>query len=175
MIQHGSTVPRRDMPNTTWVEFMSFEELVSTMAKAESVVCHAGVGTIMTALKNGHTAVVIPRQASHNEHVDDHQMDIATRFAERALVRCVTTEADLAPLLVLRSADGYRRLGHGSSELRRRVLDAAAGEPLPLRGHLPDWPLSHRLRLASRVAEVVSSAVIRMRTKCSNKVKGNPG
>ena len=35
------------------VEFMPYEEVVDAMAKADSVICHAGVGTIMTALKAG--------------------------------------------------------------------------------------------------------------------------
>lgn len=118
------------MPNTTWIEFMAFEEMVNTMARADSVVCHAGVGTIMTALQNGHTPVVIPRQASHDEHVDDHQMEIASRFAERGLVRCVTTETDLAPLLTPRNDDGRREIGQGSRELRQKVLEATAAEPL---------------------------------------------
>jgi UDP-N-acetylglucosamine transferase subunit ALG13 len=122
------------MPNTTWIEFMPFEELVSTMARADSVVCHAGVGTIMTALQKGRTTVVIPRQASHDEHVDDHQMDIASRFAERGLVRCVTTETDLAPLLTRRNDDSRRRIGQGSRELRRKVLEAIAAEPRARRG-----------------------------------------
>jgi UDP-N-acetylglucosamine transferase subunit ALG13 len=126
------------MPNTVWIEFMPYEEVVDTMAKADSVICHAGVGTIMTALKAGHTPVVIPRQAQHGEHVDDHQLDIATRFAERGLVRCVTIETDLAPLLTPRGENNGRQIGKGSAELRKAVLDAVAAEP---RGRLLGFPL----------------------------------
>ena len=105
---------------------MAFEELVNTISRAESVVCHAGVGTIMTALQNGHTPVVIPRQASHGEHVDDHQLEIASCFAARGLIRCVTTETDLAPLLTPRDDDGPPRIGQGSERLRRKVLEAVS-------------------------------------------------
>ena len=129
VIQHGSTIPRRQMPNTTWVEFMAFDEVVATMTRADSVVCHAGVGTIMTALKTGHTPVVIPRQARYGEHVDDHQLDIASRFAERNLVRFVTSETDLAPLLTPGGENGSRQIGKGSAALRCAVSHAVAGEP----------------------------------------------
>lgn len=125
-IQHGSTGPRPEIPNTKWIEIMAFEELSNVMANAESVVCHGGVGTVMTALQKGHTPVVIPRQASHGEHVDDHQMDIARHFAQRGLVRCVTTETNLAPLLTPRRDEGPERIGRGSQELRRAVLKASA-------------------------------------------------
>jgi UDP-N-acetylglucosamine transferase subunit ALG13 len=129
IVQYGSTAPRPEMPGTTWVELMAFDELVETMARAESVVCHAGVGTIMTALQAGHTPVVIPRQAQHGEHVDDHQLDIATHFAERGLVRCVTSETDLVPLLTARGENSSPRVGKGSVELRAVVAAAADAEP----------------------------------------------
>ena len=144
VIQHGSTPPRPEMPNTVWIEFMPYENVVDAMARADSVVCHAGVGTIMTALKAGHTPVVIPRQAQHGEHVDDHQRDIATRFAERGLVRCVTTETDLATLLTPRGENGGRKLGKGSNELRRAVADAVAAEPATRR-RLPSLSLKRKL------------------------------
>jgi len=117
------------MPNTTWIEFLPFDELVATMASADNVVCHAGVGTIMTALQAGHTPVVIPRLAHHAEHVDDHQLDIATRFAERGLVRCVAFETDLAPLLTPRDENSNRRIGRGSVELRAFVSRAVTAGP----------------------------------------------
>ena len=129
VIQHGSTPPRPEMPNTVWIEFMSYEEVVDVMAKADSVICHAGVGTIMTALKAEHTPVVIPRLAQHGEHVDDHQLDIATRFAERSLVHCVTSETDLAPMLTPRGENSGRQIGKGSAELRAAVSDAVAAGP----------------------------------------------
>lgn len=129
IIQHGSTPPRPEMPNTVWIEFMPYEEVVDVMAKADSVICHAGVGTIMTALKGGHTPVVIPRLAQHGEHVNDHQLDIATRFAERGLVRCVTSETDLAPLLTPRGENGARQIGKGSVEMRAAVSDAVTAGP----------------------------------------------
>lgn len=145
VIQHGSTPARPQMPNTIWIEFMPYEDVVAAMAQAESVVCHAGVGSIMTALKAGHTPVVIPRQAQHGEHVDDHQQDIATRFAERGLVRCVTTETNLATLLTPRRASNGRQLGRGSVELRSAIAEAVAAQP-STRRRLPGlapWRRAH--------------------------------
>lgn len=129
VIQHGSTAPRPEMPNTTWVEFMPYTEVVNIMAEADSVACHAGVGTIMTALQAGHTPVVIPRQARYGEHVDDHQLDIATRFAERGLIRCVKSETSLMPLLTSRNEGSQNQIGNGSAELRAAVSDAVRSQP----------------------------------------------
>lgn len=126
LIQHGATAPRPELPNTRWVEFMPFADLVEAMRGARGVVCHAGVGTIVTAIRAGHVPVVIPRRPDLGEHVDDHQMDIAGRYAERGLVRCVTTEADLAPLLAGRCEDSQATIGKGSRELRAAVAEAVA-------------------------------------------------
>jgi UDP-N-acetylglucosamine--N-acetylmuramyl-(pentapeptide) pyrophosphoryl-undecaprenol N-acetylglucosamine transferase len=124
VIQHGSTAVRRTMPNSTWVEFMPYDEIVEVMTKADNVVCHAGVGTIMTALKLGHRPVVIPREAQYGEHVDDHQLDIATRFSERSLVRSVTPDVDLSCLLASRVDHSIGLVGTGSMELHIAVLSA---------------------------------------------------
>jgi UDP-N-acetylglucosamine transferase subunit ALG13 len=108
---------------------MRYEEMVDAMERASSVICHAGVGTIMSALKVGHTPVVIPRRAQYGEHVDDHQLDIANRFAERGLVVCVTSERDLAPLLTPRSESEDRPIGKGGTALRAAVSHAVAARP----------------------------------------------
>jgi UDP-N-acetylglucosamine transferase subunit ALG13 len=138
IIQHGATPARPSVPNVTWVEFMGFEKIAEIMNEADSVVCHAGVGTIMSALKRGHTPVVIPRLASFGEHVDDHQLDIAMRLAERGLVRCVTTQTDLTPLLCPRAIDPDRQMGRGSNQLRELVSAAVANESSHHR-HLAFW------------------------------------
>ncbi len=126
LVQHGSTAPRANMPNTNWVEFMPFDELVAAMRSARSVICHAGVGTIVTAIRAGHVPVVIPRQPERGEHVDDHQRDIASCYAERGLIRCAFSDADLVPLLAPRGEKPSPALGKGSEELRAAVFAAVA-------------------------------------------------
>ncbi len=128
LIQHGSTPAREEMPNASWVKYMPYADVVEIMARVDSVICHAGVGTIMTALKAGHRPVVIPREARFGEHVDDHQLDIATRFAERGLVHRVSDETDLRPLLAQRIEDPSGVIGKGSSRLRTAVAQATEAQ-----------------------------------------------
>jgi UDP-N-acetylglucosamine transferase subunit ALG13 len=128
-IQHGSTPPRLDMPNSRWVEFMTYTDMAAIMQNASSVICHAGVGTIMTALSEGHTPIVIPRYAKYGEHVDNHQVDIATRFADRGLVRCITPGMTLRDVVTRGNASVAHALGRGSRQLREAVVAAVAAEP----------------------------------------------
>lgn len=124
IVQHGYTSVRQDMPNVTWRQYMPYEDVVKTMAGADTVVCHAGVGTIMTALRLGHLPIVIPRLQQYHEHVDDHQCDIATRLDERGLVTCLKP-GDPVPLTnTLRTLPiGKDAVGAGV-ELRAAVATA---------------------------------------------------
>ncbi len=56
------------------------------MREASAVVCHAGVGTILSALGTGKQPIVLPRLRQYGEHVDDHQLQITRAFANRAIV-----------------------------------------------------------------------------------------
>ena len=86
VIQHGSTPPREDMAGVTWIRFTTYDRIVELCREASAVVCHAGVGTIMTALRTGKVPLLIPRLACFGEAVDDHQLQISAELAKRGLV-----------------------------------------------------------------------------------------
>lgn len=86
------------------VDFLDFDETLSLMRQARVVVAHAGVGTLLTALRAGRLPLLVPRLPHHGEAVDDHQLVFATRVAELGLAVAVT-ELDRLPALV-RDATG---------------------------------------------------------------------
>ena len=51
-------------------DFMDSSKYVENINNCSVLVTHAGVGTIVTALKLGKPVVVVPRLAKFNEHVD---------------------------------------------------------------------------------------------------------
>src|ERR1700735_4722732 len=73
LVQHGSTPVSGEFSNVSWRQYMPYDEIIDTMREATTVTCHAGVGTIMTALRIGHLPIVLPRLQRYGEHVDDHQ------------------------------------------------------------------------------------------------------
>jgi UDP-N-acetylglucosamine transferase subunit ALG13 len=75
VVQHGPAPPPSQAAVT--VDFLPFEAVQDHMARAEIVLCHAGVGSIMTALRLGHVPVVVPRLRRFAETVDDHQLELA--------------------------------------------------------------------------------------------------
>lgn len=73
----------------TCVDYLPFPEFERLLSNARVVVCHAGVGSTLTALARGHRPIVVPRLRQFGEAVDDHQLEFARRLDHEGLVECV--------------------------------------------------------------------------------------
>ena len=58
-------------------QFMSTPEFTQETRRADVVITHAGVGSVIGLIESGIFPVVVPRRSAHGEHVDDHQEEIA--------------------------------------------------------------------------------------------------
>lgn len=67
---------RDDLPGLV-VQDMDAAVFDQALREADVVVTHAGVGTILGLLEAGVYPVAVVRRSSRNEHVDDHQAQIA--------------------------------------------------------------------------------------------------
>ncbi len=76
-------------------QFMPYSDVVENMQRAQVVIAHGGVGSILTAIQAGKHPVVVPRQRRYSEAVDDHQVDLASRLALRGVVTLVDDLSDL--------------------------------------------------------------------------------
>ncbi len=82
--------------NCQYVDFLDTDKYVENIQKCSVLITHAGVGSIDAGIKAGKPVVVVPRLARYGEHVDDHQTQIASAFAEKG---CVLYCDDLGQLL----------------------------------------------------------------------------
>jgi UDP-N-acetylglucosamine--N-acetylmuramyl-(pentapeptide) pyrophosphoryl-undecaprenol N-acetylglucosamine transferase len=64
---------------------LPWSDLATAMREADVVVAHTGIGSAIDAMEAGKAPVLVPREARHNEHVDDHQRQIAAELAARGL------------------------------------------------------------------------------------------
>lgn len=78
--QLGETA-REGLPGTSHT-LMDTEDLLAEARAADVVVTHSGVGTILQLLGDGLSPVVVPRTRQHQEHVDDHQLQIWRLLAD---------------------------------------------------------------------------------------------
>ena len=84
---------RLGLPGTV-VEQTSAEEFRRYATESDIVITHAGVGTILNLLDWGVFPVVVPRRQERGEHVDNHQLQIATLLASLDIAS-VTDSGDL--------------------------------------------------------------------------------
>jgi UDP-N-acetylglucosamine transferase subunit ALG13 len=76
--------------------FMPFDEMLARFREADTVITHAGVGSIICARREGHVPLVVPRRHDLGEHVDDHQVELTRALAERGSVVAVWDVKKLA-------------------------------------------------------------------------------
>ncbi len=68
------------------------DELDDAIRNADLVVAHAGAGIAITALQCGQVPLLVPRRPELDEHVDDHQLQLAARFSSLGLVETCDVE-----------------------------------------------------------------------------------
>ena len=65
------------------------KKLSKLQDKADLIITHGGVGSIISSLEKGKKVIVVPRLKKYNEHVNDHQIQIAEKFENNGYVRSV--------------------------------------------------------------------------------------
>ncbi len=104
-VQHGHTRVE-GLPDA--VPFLGHAELQTAMAGAALVVCHGGPATILEARRHGHLPIVVPRDPSLGEHVDNHQQLFARRLGAAGLVALCETRQELRDALTAGLAEPGR-------------------------------------------------------------------
>ena len=72
--------------NYKYKNFLSREEFIEYEDKSDYVITHGGTGAIIGAVKKGKKVIAVPRLAEFGEHVDDHQLQLISQFAEMKLI-----------------------------------------------------------------------------------------
>lgn len=81
--------------NFDYVDFLTKKEFDSIFEESSAVVSHAGIGTIAKAMTFKKPILVLPRQHSFGELVDDHQLLTAKRFAALGHILAFSTPQEL--------------------------------------------------------------------------------
>ena len=111
VVQHGPAAAPRDVKEAH--RWLTFDQVLRFMGEADTVIGHAGAGTILCAANMGHVPVVMPRLKRLGEAVDDHQVELAMAFERTERVTVVWDAATLSdrvsrspkPSLPLTSSD----------------------------------------------------------------------
>lgn len=66
--------------NMAYFTFVEEEKMSELYKKSRIIVTHSGAGTFLRILNYNKPIVVIPRFKKFNEHIDDHQLELAEIF-----------------------------------------------------------------------------------------------
>lgn len=76
------------------------EEMKKYIIDSSFVITHAGVGTIMECVENNKEIVVLPRKEEYEEHVNNHQEEIASEMEKNGLLKKVDTYDKLKEVVI---------------------------------------------------------------------------
>ena len=113
----GSYLPK----HMHFERFIEGERFDARVRDAHRLIGHAGSGTISLAVANCKPLLVMPRRKRFHEHVNDHQVATARKFAELRHVLTADDAADLPRRFnQLRTFVPARRVAH-ADELADRI------------------------------------------------------
>ncbi|MGB0505152.1 MAG: glycosyltransferase [Pikeienuella sp.] len=129
--QTGETAA--DLGNMTTHKFLNNDVFMDLFDKADIVVAHAGMGTILAASEMGKTVVIMPRLAAQGEHRNDHQVATCERMSVLSNVIVADDETQVAASLDRAIAGEGKAAGDGvnpfaSPELLKAVSAFVKGE-----------------------------------------------
>lgn len=85
--------------NIKLVNFLPPDQFEQYFNKARLIIAHAGMGTIISALKQKKPIIIVPRLASLKEHRNDHQIATAMRMHELGYVYVAYDKIQLKELI----------------------------------------------------------------------------
>lgn len=109
--------------NTEFFDYKPYDEVRSLYENSRIVICHAGIGSILTALHCYKPIIVVPRMKKFNEHIDDHQMEIAKELVAEGLASAVYDIEDLENIIVTTSDERINFSGRNTlvSNLKKYI------------------------------------------------------
>lgn len=72
--------------NMKVLDFISKEELEELQEKADLIITHGGVGSIILSITKGKKVIAVPRLHQYEEHVNDHQIEIVELFNQKGYI-----------------------------------------------------------------------------------------
>ena len=84
IVQAGYTKYKSD--NLEIFDFIDKETLDKYQSKADLIITHGGVGSIVSSIIKDKKVIAVPRLKEHNEHVNNHQLDIVESFSDNEYI-----------------------------------------------------------------------------------------
>lgn len=87
IMQIGETI--YEPKNAKYFRFSSIIEMNELYGRSRIVICHGGVGSIISAIEYAKPVIVVPRKKEYGEVIDDHQLEITRELENDGIIRAV--------------------------------------------------------------------------------------
>ncbi len=113
--------------NIKTVDFLAPDEFNNLFEKADLIISHAGMGTILSALQKHKPIIIFPRIAALGEHRNEHQLATAEKFKELRSVYVAMNEQELKELMLRKDLVPLHEIGAEASESLIQSLEEFIG------------------------------------------------
>ena len=97
------------------IDFLPPDEFNRLLSKARLIVAHAGMGTIISAMRQRKPIIIFPRIAALGEHRNEHQLATAQKMKELEYVYVANNAEELKELLMKPDLKPLHELGEFAS------------------------------------------------------------
>lgn len=98
IVQAGYT--KYETQNMKIVDLISKEELEDLQKKANLIITHGGVGSIISSIEKGKKVIAVPRLHEYEEHVNNHQIEIVKDFNDKGYIIGIEKVVELKEAII---------------------------------------------------------------------------
>ena len=93
IVQAGYT--KYETANMEILDLLPKDELEKYQEKADYIITHGGVGSIISSIKKGKKVIAIPRKHEYEEPVNNHQEEIVKLFNQKGYILGINDVSEL--------------------------------------------------------------------------------
>ena len=94
IVQAGNTKYESKVLNV--LNYVPFDKFNNYLLKADIIITHGGVGSILNALKLKKKVIAVPRLEKYGEHINDHQLQVIKKMTEQGYILSTEDETKIA-------------------------------------------------------------------------------
>ena len=98
VVQAGHT--KYESKNMKIFSLIPQEELEKYQEKADLIITHGGVGSIISSIEKGKKVIAVPRKHEYGEHVNNHQIQIVKDFNDKGYIIGIEDVEDLKDAII---------------------------------------------------------------------------
>lgn len=100
VVQAGYTKYEPKNENIKIFDLISKEKLEKMQKKADYIITHGGVGSIISSIEKDKKVIAVPRKHEYQEHVNDHQNEIVQVFNDKKFIIGIEDVNDLENAII---------------------------------------------------------------------------